>query len=64
MLKEILIGVFSVTTIVGVIAFLIRQGIWTRYIQPLVSRKPKYALLFDNGQDVIRIPQSQPEDID
>lgn len=64
MLKEILIGVFSVTTIVGIIAFLIRQGIWTRYIQPLVSRKPKYALLFDNGQDVIRIPQSQPRDIE
>lgn len=63
MLKEIIIGLLSVTTIVGIIAFLIRQGIWTRYIQPMVSRKPKYSLLFDNGQDVIRIPQYQPRDL-
>lgn len=63
MLKEVVIALLSVTTIVGIIAFLIRQGIWTRYIQPLVSRKPKYSLLFDNGQDVIRIPQHQPRDL-
>ena len=49
MLREVVIGLLSVTTIVGIIAFFIRQGIWTRYIQPLVSRKPKYSLLFDNG---------------
>ena len=64
LISQVVISLLSVTTIVGIIAFLIRQGIWTRYIQPLVSRKPKYALLFDNGQDVIRIPQSQPGDID
>lgn len=63
MLKEVVIGLLSVTTIVGIIAFLIRQGIWTRYIQPMVSRKPKYSLLFDNGQDVMRIPQCQPRDL-
>lgn len=63
MLKEVVIGLLSVTTFVGIIAFLIRQGIWTRYIQPMVSRKPKYSLLFDNGQDVMRIPQCQPRDL-
>lgn len=64
MLKEILIGLVSVSTIVGIIAFLIRQGIWTRYIQPLVSRKPQLSIRFEDGLDVLHLEKTNPRDLE
>ena len=64
MLKEILIGVCSTATVVGIIVYLIRQGIWERYIKPLVSRKPKLSIRFEDGMDVIHVQQYQPGEIE
>ena len=64
MLKEVLIGVCSTATVVGIIVYLIRQGIWERYIKPLVSRKPKLSIRFEDGMDVIHVQQSQPGEIE
>lgn len=64
MLKEILIGVCSTATVVGIIVYLIRQGIWERYIKPLVSRKPKLSIRFEDGMDVIHVQQSKPGEIE
>lgn len=64
MIKEIVVGLFSVATIIAIISYFIRQGIWERYIRPLVSRKPKLSIKFGDRTDVIHLQQSQPGDIE
>lgn len=64
MLKEILIGLLSVTTLVGIVAFMIRQSIWTRYIQPLVSRKPNLSIRFEDGIDVLHLEKATPRNVE
>lgn len=64
MIKEILISLLSVSTLVGIITFIVRQGIWTRYIQPLVSHKPKLSIRFENGLDVLNLEKANPRDVE
>ena len=45
----------AISSIVGVIWFLVKQSIWTRYIFPIVSRKSKPIITFDNGTDVMSV---------
>lgn len=45
----------AISSIVGVIWFLVKQSIWTRYISPIVSRKSKQIITFDNGTDVMSV---------
>ena len=44
-----------ISSIVGVIWFFLNQSIWTRYISPIVSRKSKPIITFDNGTDVMSV---------
>ena len=44
-----------ISSIVGVIGFFVKQSIWTRYISPIVSRKSKPIITFDNGTDVMSV---------
>lgn len=45
----------KISSIVGVIWFFLNQSIWTRYISPIVSRKSKPIITFDNGTDVMSV---------
>lgn len=63
-MKEIFIGLFCVSSIVAILQFLIRQSIWTRYISPVVSRKSKPIITFENGTDVMSVSISTFFDIE
>lgn len=54
----------SISSIVGVIWFFVNQSIWTRYISPIVSRKSKPIITFDNGTDVMSVSISTSFDIE
>lgn len=53
-----------ISSIVGVIGFFVKQSIWTRYISPIVSRKSKPIITFDNGTDVMSVSISTSFDIE
>lgn len=55
---------FSITALTGLVIYLIRQGVWTRYVLPLISRKPKLSILFENGQNVLHIKKTTPRSLD
>lgn len=63
-MKELFLAVFSIAALAGIITYLIRQSVWTRYILPLVSRKPELSILFENGQNVLHIPQTTPRSLE
>lgn len=54
----------TISSIVGVIWFFVKQTIWTRYISPIVSRKSKPIIAFDNGTDVMSVSISTSFDIE
>mgnify|MGYP005752314809 CR=1 FL=1 len=54
----------AISSIVGVIWFFVNQSIWTRYISPIVSRKSKPIITFDNGTDVMSVSISTYLDIE
>ena len=54
----------AISSIVGVIWFFVNQSIWTRYISPIVSRKSKPIITFDNGTDVMSVSISTSFDIE
>ncbi len=53
-----------ISSIAGVIGFFVKQSIWTRYISPIVSRKSKPIITFDNGTDVMSVSISTSFDIE
>lgn len=53
-----------ISSIVGVIGFFVKQSIWTRYISPIVSRKSKPIITFDNGTDEMSFSISTSFDIE
>lgn len=63
-MKELLIAIFSITALAGLLIYLIRQSVWTRYVLPLISRKPKLSILFENGQNVLHIKKTTPRSLD
>lgn len=63
-MKELLISIFSITALVGLVIYLIRQSVWTRYVLPLISWKPKLSILFENGQNVYHIKKTIPRSLE
>lgn len=63
-MKDLIIAIFSITALTGLVIYLIRQSVWTRYILPLISRKPKLSILFENGQNVFHIKKRIPRSLD
>lgn len=54
----------AISSIVGVIWFFVNQSVWTRYISPIVSRKSKPIITFDNGTYVMSVSISTSFDIE
>lgn len=54
-MKEIFWGLFCIASIILILRYLLQISIWTRWIQPLVVRKPKPIITFADGKDVITI---------
>lgn len=54
----------AISSIVGVIWFFVKQSIWIRYISPIVSRKSKPIITFDNGTDIMSVAISTSFDIE
>ncbi len=63
-MKELIVTIFSITALAGLLIYLIRQSVWTRYVLPLISRKPKLSILFENGQNVLHIKKTTPRSLD
>lgn len=63
-MKDIVIAIFSISALAGLVIYLIRQSIWTRYVLPLISRKPKLSILFENGENVFHIKKIIPRSLD
>lgn len=63
-MKDLIIVLFSFTALTGLAIYLIRQSVWTRYVLPLITRKPKLSILFENGQNVLHIKKSIPRSLD
>lgn len=63
-MKELFLAIFGIAALGGFFAYLIRQSIWTRYVLPLISRKPKLSVLFENGQNVLHIKKTTPRVLD
>lgn len=63
-MKELIVTIFSISALAGFIIYLIRQSFWTRYILPLITRKPKLSIVFENGQNVLHISKVQPRSLD
>lgn len=62
--KNFLTAFLAISSIVGFIWFLVKQSIWTRYISPIVSRKSKPIITFDNGTDVMSVSISTSFDME
>lgn len=58
-MKEIFLGLFCIAIIILILRYLLQISIWTRWIQPLVVRKPKTIITFADGKDIITIPKYQ-----
>lgn len=63
-MEEFVISIFSITALAGLVIYLIRQSVWTRYVLPLISRKPKLSILFENGQNVYHIKKTTPRSLE
>lgn len=63
-MKDLIIAIFSISALTGLVIYLIRQSVWTRYVLPLISRKPKLSILCDNGQNVLHIKKTAPRSLD
>ena len=64
MMKDLIIAIFSITALAGLAIYLIRQSVWTRYVLPLITRKPKLSILFKNGQNVLHLKKTAPRSLD
>lgn len=64
MMKDIFFGIVSVASLILIIRYLLQISIWTRWIQPLVVRKPKPVIIFADGTEVITISRYTSKDID
>lgn len=62
-MKEIFWGLFCIASIILILRYLLQISIWTRWIQPLVVRKPKPIITFVDGKDVISISKYLPVNI-
>ncbi|MDO4958194.1 MAG: hypothetical protein Q4E68_02920 [Prevotellaceae bacterium] len=62
-MKEIFISLISIGSIVLIIRYLIQISIWTRFIQPMVQRKAKLVITFEDGTDVMTIPKAKQYDV-
>ena len=56
-MKEIFWGILGIAGIILMLRYLLQISIWTRWIQPIVVRKPKPVITFADGTDVISIPK-------
>ena len=63
-MKDCLMLFFTSSCIVGVIWYFIKQSIWARYISPVVSRKSKPIITFDNGTNVMAVSINTSFDIE
>ncbi|MDY2624104.1 MAG: hypothetical protein SOV62_06390 [Alloprevotella sp.] len=63
-MKKIFGGIFGIAGIILILRYLLQISIWTRWIQPLVVRKPKPVITFADGTDVITIPKYPSVNID
>lgn len=63
-MKELVLSIVSITALAVMIGYFIRQSIWTRWILPMIQRKPKPKVLFSNGMDVIHVCQPAFTDVD
>ena len=63
-MEELVLSIFSITALTGLTIYLIRQSVWTRYVLPLISRKPKLSILFENGQNVYHIKKTIPRSLE
>lgn len=63
-MKEIFWGIFSIAGIILILRYLLQISIWTRWIQPIVVRKPKSVITFADGTDVVTIPKYTSVNID
>ena len=63
-MKEIFWGIFSIAGIILILRYLLQISIWTRWIQPIVVRKPKPVITFADGTDVVTIPKYTSVNID
>lgn len=63
-MKEIFWGLFGIASIILILRYLLQISIWTRWIQPLVVRKPKPVITFADGKDVISISKYLPVNVD
>ena len=64
MMKDLIIAIFGITALTGLVIYLIRQSVWTRYVLPLITRKPKLSILFENGQNVFHLKKTMPRSLD
>lgn len=64
MMKDLIIAIFGITALTGLVIYLIRQSVWTRYVLPLITRKPKLSILFENGQNVFHLKKTKPRSLD
>lgn len=64
MMKTLLLTLFSIGTLSGIIIFLVKQSIWTRYILPFVSRRSRPYIAFENGGSEMRLTPIEAIDID
>lgn len=48
-------SIFSLVFLGALIQYLIRQSVWMRWVLPMIQRKPKLKILFDDGLDVRHI---------
>lgn len=63
-MKEIFWGILGIAGIILILRYLLQISIWTRWIQPIVVRKPKPVITFADGTDVISIPKYTSVNID
>lgn len=63
-MKEIFWGILGIAGIILMLRYLLQISIWTRWIQPIVVRKPKPVITFADGTDVISIPKYTSVNID
>ena len=54
-MSTIFYSIFSLVFLGVLLQFLIRQSVWTRWVLPMIQRKPKLQILFDDGLDVRHI---------
>lgn len=62
--KEFLTTFLTISSIVGVIWFFVKQSIWTRYIFPFITHKSKPIITFNDGENITTATVNECFDID